>query len=217
MATYDSLVTNTPIWLYAQNKDIVAQMPDLIADAEDQIFELIDHDLFQETLTGKTILQGQPDLDLTSDLIQEIRAIRISYRGAYSFTPVERRDLEFLTMLYTRNIPDRPRYYGQYGSFDQVRLFPIPRQDYDIEITVNKAPPRLSPSVQTNILIAKYPRVYEKASLKQGAIYMKNPADAATYDTEMVNAIMEANMAIGRHRRDETGTRPLETANSKGK
>jgi len=216
MATYDSLVQDTPIWLYAQNRDIVDEMPKLISDAEDQIFEHIDHDLFQTVLTGKQIIANNPDLDLTADNVREIRAVRLAWRSAYEFTPLERRELEFLTMLYNSNKPDRPRYYSAYGNLNVIRVFPLPRETYNLEVTVNLHPEKLSPTVQTNILSETFPRVYERAVLRQGAIFMKNPGDAQTYEKEMKDAIGEANIIIARRRRDETGQRAVETSNQAG-
>ena len=46
---------------------------------------------------------------------------------------------------------------------------------------------------------------------------MKNAQDAATYEGEMMSALQEASIAIARKRRDETGTRPVETSNASGK
>lgn len=214
--TYDELIRQVPIWGYNQNRDLVDEMPAIVAQAEDQIFNLIDHDLFQTVITGQTLTTGNPDLDLTGLGIMEIRAIRLSYRGAYSFTALERRDLEMLSMLYTTNRPARPRFYAEYEDIDKVRVFPIPREDYDLEITANVEPPRLTVANQTNKLAEKYPRVYEKACLRQAALFMKNQQDAATYEGEMMSALQEASLAIARKRRDETGTRPVETSNASG-
>lgn len=216
--TYDELVRQVPIWGYNQNRDLVAEMPALVAQAEDQIFELVDHDLFQTILTGHTLTNGNPDLDLSAVVgLQEIRAIRLAYRGSYSYTPLERRDLEALTMMFTINRPARPRFYAEYGDINRVRVFPVPNADFDLEITANVEPQRLTPANQTNILASRFPRVYEKATLRQAALFMKNAQDAATYEGEMMSALQEASIAIARKRRDETGTRPVETSNASGK
>jgi hypothetical protein len=216
VTTYADLIRDIPIWLYAQNRDIVAEMPRLIKDAEDQIYNLIDHDLFQTVITGSGLVKDNPDLDISAMDIMEIRAIRIAYRGDNSWTPIERRNLEALTMMYSRMRPGRPRFYADYGNYDGLRFFPVPNADVQLEITANVAPEGLTDTNQTNILATKFPRVYEKAVLKQGALFMKNPNDAATYETEMQAALTEANLQIARRRRDDVGQRPVETANARG-
>lgn len=214
--TYDQLVQETPLGLYAQNRDIVAEMPRLIAKAEDRIFELIDHDLFQTVLTGKTLLAGDPEIDLTSDGVREVRAIRLAYRGDNQWTSLLRRDLEFLTMLYTVNRPGRPLYYAEYSAIDILRVFPVPREDYQLEVTANVFPERLGPTNQTNILSQRFPQVYEQAVLLRGAIFMKSPKDVATFTDGLNEAVLAANTSIARRRRDQTGTRETETANMAG-
>lgn len=214
--SYDQLVQNVPIWLYAQNRDLTDNMPQIISDCEDQVFELIDHDLFQTVFTGETLSVGVDLIDLTGKDIQEVRAIRLHYREGDQYTSLERRNIEFLTMMYNENRPDRPRFYADYGNYNQLKVFPTPRENYDVEITANIQPAKLSGAVQTNVLSARFPRVYEKGCLRQAALYMKNPQDAATYGKEMQDAILEANIAIARRRRDETGVRDIETANKAG-
>ena len=214
--TYDDLVTNTPIWLYAQNRDIVAEMPKIISDAEDQVYLRFDHDLFQTVVPNLTLTANDPLIDLSSiDGLLEVRAVRLTYRNG-GVTALERRSLEALSMLYSQNRPGRPRFYAEYGNYDQIKVFPTPSVDIPFEITANIEPPRLGPTVQSNIILEKFPRVMDRSVLRQGAIFMKNQQDAATYGQEADDAILEANMAIARRRRDETGTRPVETANTRG-
>jgi hypothetical protein len=214
--TYDDLVANTPIWLYAQNRSIVDEMPVIISDAEDQLYQRFDHDLFQTVLTGFTLTAGDPVIDLTAiDDLLEVRAIRLTYQNL-GVTSLERRDLEMASMLYAQNRPGRPRFYAEYGSYDVLKVFPTPSVDVTYEITCNVMPPRLGPSQQSNIIIEKFPRAIERSVFRQGALFMKNQADAATYGQEADDALLEANMAIARRRRDNTATRPVETANTRG-
>jgi len=212
---YDELVANTPLWLYAENRDLVDQMPKVIADAEDQIINLIDHYLFQQVIQIAFVDKGTRDLDLSPHRILELRAMRVLYRNG-GMTPLERRDLEALTMLFASNRSGRPRYYAQFGGIDTMRLFPTPSEDITIEITANIEPPRLGPSQQSNIISDRFPRVIERATLRQAAVFMKNAEDEQRYEAEMQAAILEANSAIGRMRRDETGTRRIETINASG-
>lgn len=202
--TYTSLVADVPVWLYAQNRDIVAKMPKLISDAEDQIYLRFDHDLFKAALPSIVVSAGTTDIDLSGLDILEVRSIQLRWRdNDNQWTPVLRRDLEAMSMLYSTNRPDRPVYYSEYGSQTDIRLFPTPRHDLLIKVMANVAPPKLGPAQDTNIITERYPRVIERAVMRQGAIFMKNQQDAATYEKEMNDALSEANAQIRRHRRDE--------------
>lgn len=227
--TYDELVRSVPIWVYATNRDIVAEMPRIISDAEDELVLKIDHDLFQTVLTGFTI--GPPAVpdpgedysvfDLTDHdpRVFEVRAMRLAYKGEHDWVPLERRPLEFLSMLYSRNKPGRPRYYAEFGDTLRLRVFPYPAQEYQLEVTANVHPLRLGPTpeAQTNRLTRDFPRAVEKACLRQAALFMKNWEDATAYGNEMTSALTEANAQMARRRRDETGTRPEETVNAVGR
>lgn len=214
---YTELVRRTPAWLYAQNRDIVAEMPVIIAQAHEQLFNIIDHDFFRTKIDGITLtLDGILDLDTLIPDLMEVRAIRLQYRRTGEWTQLYRRDLEMLTALYSTNRPGRPRYYAEYAGPLVVQVFPQPAADYTVEVTCNVRCPVLSPTTPTNLLGDKAERALEKATFRQAALYMKDTAAAQTYEAEMTGAVAELNAAYGRRRRDDTGTRPVETANRAG-
>lgn len=214
--TYDDLLTRTPDQLYAQNRSLVDAMPTIVAQAEEQLHQILDHDLFQTRLTGLSLTVGDPLLDLTGQAgLLDVRAVRVQYHGA-SYVPLERRNLEMLSMLYTDDRPGIPRFYSDYGDTNILRVFPVPRQTYAVEVTANVLPPALGPSTQSNVIALKYGRALERAVFRQAAIFMKNKADEERFNAEMAAAVGEANAAIARRRRDDTDVRPRETANAKG-
>ena len=218
--TYDELVRRAPKWLYAANRSLVGEMDAIIQQAHDQLIGVLDHDLFRTIISGKQLLASNNGiLDLSSEdpPVLEIRGIRVRYRsGDDDWTPLQLRDLEMLTMLYARNRPSRPIYYAEYNGPLIIKAFPAPREDYDIEVTANVEPPVLSQAVQTNVMSQLAPRALEKAVFRQAAIFQKNWEDAAAYEKEMGQAVVEANAQIQRRRRDETEQRPVEAANIQG-
>lgn len=216
--TYAELIRVVPIWLYAQNKTLVAEMPQIIRQAEEELMLRLDHDLFQTILTGLSVTLGDPLIDLTAEdpKVMEVRAVRLDYRRAGSFTPLERRDLEFLTMLYADTTPARPRFWSEHGDINMLRLFPTPNATYPLEITVNVQPVPLSTTVQSNSITTQFPRAMEQATLYRGAVFMKNLKDAELYKAEMEASIGEANAALARRRRDMTATKPRDIANGTG-
>jgi hypothetical protein len=218
--TYNELIRRTPVWAYATNRDIVAEMVNIVQEAHEQIIGILDHDLFRTLITTKTLTQsslGVLNLSAETPRILEIRAIRMRYRGGSDdWAPLMRRDLEMLSMLYARNRPRQPLYYAEYSGPLVIKAFPAPDRDYDLQITANVEPVVLSPSNQTNIISTQFPRVMEKATFRQAALFMKNWEDAKIYEKEMVDAVNEANAQIQRRKRDTTETRPVDTTNVQG-
>jgi hypothetical protein len=216
--TFDELKRVVPIWLYAQNKTLVAEMPQIIRQAEEELMLRLDHDLFQTILKGKTVSPASPLIDLTTEdpKVMEVRALRLDYNRVGNFTPLERRDLEFLTMLYADARPARPRFWSEYGDINVLKVFPAPQIAYPLEITINVQPEPLSTTVQSNEITTQFPRAMEQATLYRGAVFMKNLKDAELYKAEMEASISEANAALARRRRDMTAKKPRDIANGTG-
>lgn len=219
MLTYDELIRRTPEWLYATNRRLVNEMPAIVEQAHQQLIHVMDHDLFR-TLVTTTVGPGNNgvlDLSTQDPRVLEVRAVRLRYRdGDDDWTPMRRRGLEFLSMLYPRNRPKRPGFYAEYNGPLVLKLFPNPDRDYDVEVTANVEPPVLSPTTQTNIISQQFPRAIEKATFRQAALFQKNWEDAAKYEQEMMSAITEANAQVQRRKRDETEQRPMDTTNVDG-
>jgi len=218
--TYDELIRRVPKWLYAQNRSLVDEMPEMVSEAHNQLLGVLDHDLFRTILTGKQATpasNGVLDLSQEDPDVLEIRAVRVRYRnGDDDWTPLRVRDLEMLTELYARNRPSRPLYYAEYNGPLIIKFFPMPREDYDLEISANVEPPVLSATVQTNVMSLRAPRAVEKAVLRQACLFQKNWEDAQMYEKEMAQAVTEANAQVQRRRRDDTEQRPVEAANVSG-
>jgi hypothetical protein len=119
-------------------------------------------------------------------------------------------------MLYPTGRQARPRFYSEYEGILQYQFFPYPNAEYEVEITANVRPARLSATVDTNVFTEEFPRAIEKATLRQACLFMKNYADAERYEAEMMQSVTEANAQVGRRKRDETGQRPRETSNVSG-
>lgn len=218
--TYDDLIRRVPKWIYAQNRSLVDDMPDIVQEAHNQLIGVLDHDLFRSIITGKQATpasNGILDLSAEDPDVLEIRAVRVRYRnGDDDWTPLRMRDLEMLTELYSRNRPNRPLYYAEYNGPLVIKFFPMPREDYDLEITANVEPPLLTPTNQTNVMSTRAPRALEKAVIRQACLYQKNWEDAQMYEKEMAQAVTEANAQVQRRRRDDTEQRPVEAANVTG-
>lgn len=215
---YAELIRRTPEWLYARNRDLLnTEMPNIVLQAHEQLINVIDHDFFRARVANLTLpTDGVLDLPTLIPRLLEVRAIRVQYRQAGEFTPLFQRDQEMLTMLYANNRPGRPRYYCEYDGPKIVKVYPQAPMAMNIEVTANIAPEPLSPTVANNVIGDLAPRAMEKATFRQAALFMKDQAAAATYEQEMMAAVVELNSSIGRGRRDETDVKPRTTANTTG-
>lgn len=217
MPDYTDLLTRGPTQIYAQNRTLVTEMPTIIQQAETQVIQRLDHDAFRTHILGKTIgTDGRLDLSAEPNPVLELRAIRLKYKGDDDWTPLERREIEQLTMLFARNRPARPRYYAEDEGELLYRVYPQPFEVMDAIIVANVTPVPLSDQDPSNVLTQRYFRVIENAVYRQAAIFMKNMNDVQMFTSELNDAIQEANAQIARRRRDETGTRPIEAANQAG-
>lgn len=218
--TYDELIRRTPEWMYATNRALVDEMETIVSQAHEQLINVMDHDLFRTVITGKVLTAASGGvLDLTAEnpRVLEVRGFRVKWRdGIDDWTPIMRRELEMLSTLYARNRPRRPLYYAEYSNSLNLKAFPAPDRDYELEITANVEPEILSAAVQTNVIAEQASRALEKATFRQAALFMKSWDDAQAYEKEMMGAVTEINAQISRRRRDETEQRPKETVNSMG-
>ena len=221
--SYSSLLVDVPEALYAQNSALVAKMPTIIEEAEDQLMLVMERDLFQTLLTSYTVGSNTHPPPANSDIldltgedppIMEVRSIRLAH--GTGFVPLERRDVEAMSMLYTRGIQAQPRFYAEIGSFLRYRIFPYPDKLYAAEINANVRPLRLSLTQQTNVFTSQFPRALKSSTLHRAAVFMKNAKDEAHYREEMTSAVLEANAQVQRRKRDETGRRPVDTTNMQG-
>lgn len=217
---YAELIRRVPVWMWAQNRDLVAEMPNIVAEAHDQIVNLIDHDFFQTEVDGLTLTRdsgGQLDLAVLVPGILEVRDIVVQlYAGSTHAFPLERRDSTMLAMLYPGPRPGIPRYWTERGGILQIRVAPAPVRDYPMRLTAAVAPAPLAPGNPTNVIGDRASRVMENAALRRAAVFMKDPESEARYEKEMTAGIVELNAQIGRRRRDNAGTRPRDTTNAQG-
>lgn len=216
--TYDDIIAELPTILMAQNRAMVDadQLQRIVREAEDEIIERLDHDVFRARLAPRTVSDTQDFIDLSDEprRVLEVRAIQVVL--PYGIYPLERREIERLNALYMGSAVGVPRYYAEDDTPLLLRVFPRPDTPYDLNVAANIEPERLSPAVQQSVLTRTYPRLLNMAVRKHGAHFMRNPADEQRYGALMDAALMEANTGLSRRRRDETALQPSKTANRTG-
>lgn len=215
--TYNQIVTEVPITLMAQNRTLAQNIDSIIRRAEDEIIQMLDHDAFRTVIATPFVVDpGTPVIDLNSNAspVLEVRAMRLDM-GDQQIT-LERREIERLRMTFNPFDQGVPRFYAEDDAPLVFRVFPIPDQAYNVTVTANVEPERLSLTVQQSLLSRKWPRLLEMAVLKQGAHFMRNPVDESRYTKLYEDALRDAALQLNRRRRDETGTKPQTTANVVG-
>jgi hypothetical protein len=214
---YSDLIALVPTWMYAQNRDLTTEMPKIVDQAHRQLFNIVNHDFFRTKITGLILpTTGALDLMTQQPPVMEIRGVRLKYRKDDEWTPLMRRDLEMLSMLYAKNVPGRPRYYAESDGPLQLQVYPTPDVPYDVEVTCNQECPVIGPTLAQNLFTDRAARALEFATLKFAAIFMKDSAAIKLYESEMMAAVNELNAAYARHLRDDTAERPRDTTNTTG-
>lgn len=213
---YNRLLTYVPQVLMAENRTLVDVMPEIVMEAEDEIYERLDHDAFRTYLGEFTATPSNPKVDLRVETprILEVRAMRVFQDGAP--VPLKMRDEERMSAMWPFPVFGQPRYYAETPGPFMYRLYPAPEVEIDVGVAANQIPPRLTEGDPENVLTEQYGRLLLNATLRAGSRFMRNTTDEQRYAEEMGAALEEANTAISRRRRDETHTRRNETANRTG-
>lgn len=216
--TYIELVRRVPIWLYAQNTALVAEMPAIVEQAQDRLEQVIHHDQFKTVISPLSVgTDGLLDLSGEVPRVLEVRGLRVRYRDrADGWVPLKPREAEALSLMFVNDRPGTPRYYTEFGGPLQLKLYPKPPAALDAEVTANVVPTRISETVPTNIYTEQFPRAIEMSCMHYAAKFMKNYEDAGIYEQEMMAALSEAGAQVARRRRDETERRTRDTTNMAG-
>lgn len=215
--TYNQLVSEVPVLLMAQNRTLAQNMGTVIRQAEDEIIQRLDHDAFRTVISPSFAVDPvnvTVDLNNQPSPVLEVRAMRLDLGGQQ--VTLERREIERLRMTFGPDDQGVPRFYAEDDAPLVYRVFPTPDTTYQLDVTANVEPDRLSVAVQETLLTRRWPRLTEMAVLKYGARFMRNQTDEARFEKAMGEALAEALLQINRRRRDETGTKPQTTANVTG-
>jgi hypothetical protein len=212
--TYDELLRKTPIWAYAQNRELVDEMPGIVKGAQELLEQRLDHDIFRTTLPSVDV-GTDGILALQPGTVFEIRAVRIEHASGTGYYPLRSRDIETCHALYGNHEQGLPHYWA-YVDNDTIEVFPKPWAQMSVVTVVNAKPPTLGPTQQTNVISTDHPRPFEKAVLMQIGVFMLDDSLIQKYLNELNDAVTEANAQIVRRRRDETSQRPRETRNLTG-
>src|SRR5574340_1768055 len=181
--TYDDLIANVAGWL--NRGDLAAVIPTFVSLFEAQ-FNKDPRGRIQKSVVIASANIANELSPVPSNYIQmqnlRIPGSQSNPDGLDLLTPQQ------VGQFRARyNVAGEPLYYAIIGT--QLRLLPIPDQQYTFEMEYFSKLPALSASNETNWLLADRPDIYLYGSLLQAEPYLKNderiPVWRGLYDSAM--------------------------------
>jgi hypothetical protein len=192
----------------------VATLDDIIKNAEDRIFELVQSDFFRKNVQGN-LATGNRFLTCPTDFLSSFSLAVIDANNDYEF--LLKKHSSFM-QEYTVDVSDtalrsKPLYYADFdkelstGSNEgsTIIVAPVPDQNYSVELHYLYRPNSLVTDTTGTWLSTNARNALLYASLVEAYTFLKGDADLmATYENRFQQEIMRLkNRAEARGRRDE--------------
>lgn len=184
--SYDTLVADLQDIVDSNNAEFVAQIPSIIARAQDNVQRDLGLEMWRSLVPASTV-----SLQATMTRNQgwlEVRSMFIPSLGRY----LEKRKLDYVRMYGTTQ--SSPKYWAE-ESETQFRLAPIPDGIYTLDIEVLLRLPNLGPSNQTNWLTTHVGDILLLACLIGSELYLMSSERVAEfkafYDSLLSAAVRE--------------------------
>lgn len=168
ISTYDQLTSRVADWL--NRGDLVAVIPDFVA-----LFEAQYNDDPRGRIQKSVVISNaEIENELTPVPADYVQMQNLRIPGSKA-NPA---GLDLLTsqqlgqFRYRYQNAGEPLYYAIIGT--QLRVLPVPDQQYTFEMEYFAKLPPLGPDNQTNWLLADHPNVYLYGTLLQAEPYLKN-------------------------------------------
>lgn len=206
----------TLIQNYVENDEttFVSSLDDIIKNAEERIFELVQFDFFKKNVSGNVTL-GNRFLTAPSDYILSTYLAVVDGNGDYTY--LEKKHSSFM-QEYTVDPTDsslrgKPLYYADYdkelstasSNGSTLVLAPVPDSNYTVELQYIYKPTSLVSSTTGTWLSQNARNGLLFASLSEAYLFMKGDAQLQEqYERRFQEEISRLkNRAEGRGRRDE--------------
>ena len=195
ISTYSDL--KTAVANFLARSDLTDQIPNFIQLAEARLSrELETRD--QEKRATATLTSGDEYIALPTDM-REVREIKLNTSPN---VVLEYKSPTALDTAYTGS-SGRPVAYSIVGG--ELKVRPIPDDNYTAEIIYIGSLTALSDSNATNVMLTRHPDAYLSGSLVEAYTFMKGDADMMKlYETRFNLEILRLkNQAEARGRKDE--------------
>jgi hypothetical protein len=214
----------TLIQNYVENDEttFVSTLDDIIKNAEERIFELVQFDFFKKNVSGNVTL-GNRFLTAPSDYILSTYLAVVDGSGDYTY--LEKKHSSFM-QEYTVDPTDsslrgKPLYYADYdkelstasSNGSTLVLAPVPDSNYTVELQYIYKPASLVSSTTGTWLSQNARNGLLFACLSEAYLFMKGDAQLQEqYERRFQEEISRLkNRAEGRSRRDEYRADSLRT------
>ena len=181
ISTYSEL--KTAVANFLARSDLTDQIPNFIQLAEARLSrELETRD--QEKRATATLTSGDEFIALPTDM-REVREIKLNT------TPnvvLEYKSPTSLDTAYTGG-SGRPSAYSIVGG--ELKIRPIPDDNYTAEIIYIGSLTALSDSNATNVMLTRHPDAYLSGALVEAYTYLMDEQRASTYDAKFTRSIEE--------------------------
>ena len=192
----------------------VATLDDIIKNAEDRIFELVQSDFFRKNVQGN-LATGNRFLTCPTDFLSSFSLAVIDANNDYEF--LLKKHSSFM-QEYTVDVSDtalrsKPLYYADFdkelstgsNQGSTIIVAPVPDQNYSVELHYLYRPNSLVTDTTGTWLSTNARNALLYASLVEAYTFLKGDADImATYENRFQQEIMRLkNRAEARGRRDE--------------
>ena len=206
----------TLIQSYVENNEttFVATLDDMILNAEERIFELIQFDFFRKNVTG-TLTTGNTYLTAPSDFLLSFSLAIVDSNNDYHYLDKKHTSFmrEYSNDAVATSERGRPLYYADFdkelstGSDNGSTLIvsPVPDADYNVELHYLYEPASLTSSTSGTWMSDNAKNALIYGTLVEAYTFMKGEADLMTlYENRFNQEISRLkNLAEARGRKDE--------------
>lgn len=190
LGTYDDLIAQVISW--SKRADLAAQMPDFVKLAETRIRALVKPTMLEQTVSLSTTA-GSSTVPAPDGMLEPI-ALWVVRDGGWR----QLSQLPANAMPYSDNAT-APYYFAISG--DNI-VFPAPA-DAVYELRLRAAPfYSLSPDVQTNLVLQKYPDLYLFSTLLEVATWSFDEMGVPRWEARFKEAVKRANRQEARASRN---------------
>lgn len=190
LGTYDDLIAQVKSW--SKRSDLDAQMQDFVTLAETRIRALVRPTMLDEMVPLATVT-GSSSVTAPAGMLEPIALWLVRDGNWRELNQLQPHDLPYT------DYPGMPYYFAISG--DDI-VFPAPADAvYDLRL---RASPfySLSPTVQTNSVIQKYPDLYLFATLLEVATWSFDAEGVPRWDGRFRDAVRRANRQEARASRN---------------
>lgn len=181
ISTYSEL--KTAVANFLARTDLTDQIPNFIQLAEARLSrELETRD--QEKRANATLTSGDEYIALPTDM-REVREIKLNTNPN---VVLEYKSPTALDTTYTGST-GRPSAYSIVGG--ELKIRPIPDDNYTAEIIYIGSLSALSDTNTTNVMLTRHPDAYLSGSLVEAYTYLMDEQRASTYDAKFSRSIEE--------------------------